>query len=531
MATDSSSTGTAGTRPVNAIGTDNPWLVMALAVLLSAAALYPVFSVEIPPLADYPNHLARAHIIASIDASPELRSNYQVSWPLSPYLTMDWIMSSMARIMPVYEVGRLFVALTLVTIVAGALAVHLALFKRLSPWPLFVHLFLFNHLLAWGFLNFLFAVGLSLLALAAWIATARWPMWLRAILFTAASVAIFFTHVFALGIYALTIAGLELDRAWRARGDKPAPILLRDLAAAAAQFVAPIVLWLMAPMTMAEATMDAGSLLRALVTPVMMYGELLDGLTFAFVGFVLMLGFWSRSLRLAAPVRVPLAILAVAAVVLTLSPIGLWAEWRIPLALCLLLVAATEFRPRRLKSAAIVLCGALVLYGARVVTTAETWQHYNRHYEELRLASASIAKGARLLPVFDSQPYRMDRAVITGSMSLITIIERAVFVPFLFTNPTILPVHVAERNRFLDIIGPAHQRIQVSALVRSADPEKAAEERRQHHIPGGTVYWANWPKNFDYVLITHFSTNENPLPERLEKVHEGSFFDLYKVIR
>lgn len=415
------------------------------------------------------------------------------------------------------------------TIVAGTLAVHLALFKRLSPWPLFVHLFLFNHVLAWGFLNFLFAVGLSLLALAAWIATARWPMWLRAILFTAASVAIFYTHVFALGIYALTIAGLELDRAWRARGDKPAPILSRDLAAAA-QFVAPIVLWLMAPMTMGEATMDAGSLLRALVTPVMMYGELLDGLTFAFVGFVLMLGFWSRALRLAAPVCVPLAILAVAAVILTLSPIGLWAEWRIPLALCLLLVAATEFRPRRLKSAALVLCGALVLYGARVVTTAETWQRYDRHYAELRLASATIAKGARLLPVFHSQPFRMDRDVSTGSMPLITIIERSVFVPLLFTNPAVLPVRVAERNRFLDVIGPRYPRTQVDGLLEGADPERAAKLSRRH-VCGGTVYWANWPAHFDYVLITHFSTGENPLPEHLEKVHEGSFFDIYKVIR
>ncbi len=530
MATDSSSTDTAGTRPVKAVGTDNPWLVMALAVLLSAAALYPVFSVDIPPLADYPNHLARAHIIASIDASPELRSNYQVNWPLSPYLAMDWIVSSLAGIMPVYEAGRLFVALTLVTIVAGALAVHLALFKRLSPWPLFVHLFLFNHLLAWGFLNFLFAVGLSLLALAAWIATTRWPMWLRAILFTAASVAIFFTHVFALGIYALTIAGLELGRAWRARREKTPPIIVRDLVGGAAQFVAPIVLWLMAPMSMGDSAFRSGSLMRALVTPVIMYEEPLDGLIFAFVGFVLILGFWSRALRLAPPVGVPLAILAVTAVVLTLSPIGFWAEWRIPLALCLLLVAGTEFRPRGGKSALIVLCGALVLYGARVVTTAETWQRYDRHYAELRLASATIAKGARLLPVFHSQPFRMDRDVSTGSMSLITIIERSVFVPMLFTDPALLPVQAAARNRFLDVPGVGHPHTEVASLLEGADPEREAEPSLRD-ARGGSVYWANWPEHFDYVLITHFSTGENPLPEHLEKVHEGSFFDIYKVIR
>lgn len=326
MTTDNSSTEAARGRLGNAVGTKNPWIVLALAVLLTAAALYPVFSVEIPPLADYPNHLARAHIIASIDTSPELRSNYQVSWPLSPYLAMDWIVSSLAGFMSIYEAGRLFVALTLVTIVAGTLALHLALFKRLSLWPLFVHLFLFNHLLAWGFLNFLFALGLSLLVLACWVATAGRPIFIRVILFSTASVAIFFTHIFALGLYALTIAGFELGRAWRARGDTPAPIILRDLAAGAAQFVAPIMLWLMAPMSMGELTMEAGSLIRALVTPVTMYAGPLDGLMFAFVSFVLILGFWFRDLRLARPVGIPLAILGIATVVITLSPIGLWAS-------------------------------------------------------------------------------------------------------------------------------------------------------------------------------------------------------------
>ena len=530
MTTDNSSTEAARGRLGIAVGTKNPWIVFALAVLLTAAALYPVFSVEIPPLADYPNHLARAHIIASIDTSPELRSNYQVSWPLSPYLAMDWIVSSLAGFMSIYEAGRLFVALTLVTIVAGTLALHLALFKRLSLWPLFVHLFLFNHLLAWGFLNFLFAMGLSLLVLACWVATAGRPIFIRVILFSTASVAIFFTHIFALGLYALTIAGFELGRAWRARGDTPAPIILRDLAAGAAQFVAPIMLWLMAPMSMGEWTMEAGSLIRALVTPVTMYAGPLDGLMFGFVSFVLILGFWFRDLRLARPVGIPLAILGIATVVITLSPIGLWSEWRGPVALSLLLIAGTEFRPRHHKSVMVVLCCALLLYGTRVVTTAETWRRLDLRFTELRQASASIAKGARLLPVFHSQPPRLDRDVSTIQLSLITVIERATFVPMLFTNPTQLPVQAAERNRFLDWTGPRHPFAQLDGLLEGADPERATE-LSQRYLPDGMLYWANWPENFDYVLFVHFSTGENPLPEHLEKVHEGSFFDIYRVIR
>ena len=59
-------------RP-SAIGARAGGRLLALAhLVLLAAALAPLFLVEIPALVDYPNHLARMHILAELGGSPEL---------------------------------------------------------------------------------------------------------------------------------------------------------------------------------------------------------------------------------------------------------------------------------------------------------------------------------------------------------------------------------------------------------------------------------------------------------------------------
>ncbi len=56
------------------------WAVVALYLSLTAIALYPVLSVAVPPLVDYPNHLARMHILANWASDPALQRNYVVDW-------------------------------------------------------------------------------------------------------------------------------------------------------------------------------------------------------------------------------------------------------------------------------------------------------------------------------------------------------------------------------------------------------------------------------------------------------------------
>ncbi len=92
------------------------WVVALIYGLLTCAAVLPVFSVNVPLLVDYPNHLARLQILATIDDVPALQERYAVEWAVLPNLAMDALLPPLVGVLSVFEVGRLFIALTLLLI-------------------------------------------------------------------------------------------------------------------------------------------------------------------------------------------------------------------------------------------------------------------------------------------------------------------------------------------------------------------------------------------------------------------------------
>jgi hypothetical protein len=91
--------------------------VAAYAVLV-ALTLSPLLFASIPPLVDYPDHLARMWILAHGS------ENYQANWYLLPALAMDLIVPPLGHIMPVETAGRLFIALTMVLPVIATVVLH-----------------------------------------------------------------------------------------------------------------------------------------------------------------------------------------------------------------------------------------------------------------------------------------------------------------------------------------------------------------------------------------------------------------------
>jgi hypothetical protein len=67
---------------------------------LFAAAAVPVLVCDTLPLFDYPNHLARMHILADLARSPDLQRFYTIEWRPVPNLAMDAIVPALAHIMP-----------------------------------------------------------------------------------------------------------------------------------------------------------------------------------------------------------------------------------------------------------------------------------------------------------------------------------------------------------------------------------------------------------------------------------------------
>lgn len=168
--------------------------IAAVYLLLTAAALLPLFLVDVVPLANMPNHMARIRILAEFGQDPSLAANYRLNWALQPNLAVDLLLTPLAGLVPPLELGRLFTAFAMLVLIGGTLALHRVLHGRVGLWPAALFLFVFNHVLIWGFLNFLLGLGLALWLFAAWIATQGRGGWARIALFGVAGAGMFFVH-------------------------------------------------------------------------------------------------------------------------------------------------------------------------------------------------------------------------------------------------------------------------------------------------------------------------------------------------
>src|SRR5271170_3771375 len=178
-------------------------------LLLSLIAVLPIVSVRLPPILDYPNHLARMHILAALPGSADLARYYRAVWTPIPDLAFDAIVPALATIMPVEIAMRIVLAAMLLALAGGCVALHRVAFRHWSVWPLFAFLLLYNRMLLWGFLNYLTGVALMLWALAAWMAMERQSPWIRIAVGAVLATAIYFAHLAAFGAYALAIIAMS----------------------------------------------------------------------------------------------------------------------------------------------------------------------------------------------------------------------------------------------------------------------------------------------------------------------------------
>ena len=105
-------------------------------MVLAAITLSPLFWVRVPPLVDYPNHLARMWILVYSKEVPELAGNYIVHWRILPDRAIDLVVSLLSWILPVEQAGRVFIASTMLLLIGGTLTLHRVLHGRIEIWPI-----------------------------------------------------------------------------------------------------------------------------------------------------------------------------------------------------------------------------------------------------------------------------------------------------------------------------------------------------------------------------------------------------------
>lgn len=483
----------------------------------ASAALWPAPAV----LVDYPNHVARAHVLAHLDA-PALAAHYAAdAQPLIPYLGLDAVLVPLTALLGADAAARLGLTAVLVALTGATLLLDRVLNGRVRWTAAAVLLVLFNALVSWGNLNYLLGVAGVLALLAGWIAAERWPGMRRLAVFAAASTVLFLVHVIAAGVWAMLVAAYELGRLAQT-GDR------RGLLPGALQFLPAAALWLAVPHSMRVFEVSEtrwGSLaehLLALASPFtfdVWLGRfhsptaLADWVTLLVVLGGLAAAGVTRRLsidrRLWAPLLLGLAFTLAVPVFVQ----GIWANHlRLPTVMACLLAAGITLRPPAPRRAAVALAGLLVL---RLATLVPQMTACGATIAELRQAFALLPQGARLLPVLDSG---RDGAMCKPWQSFshaaaLAVIERDAFVPIVFWENTLLDLRDAAWKTAGD--------------MRTVSPDQL---RRGAALPVDAAdYWKGWPLLFDAVLWLHFGAPAAPLPEALSLLYQGDGFALYRV--
>jgi hypothetical protein len=425
---------------------------------------------------------------------------------------MDLVVMGLATIMTLETAGKTFITLTLMLLSSGTIALHTALHKRLSAWPLIVFLILYNLMFLLGSLSFLFGLGMGLWMLAAWIFLPRHPLWPRILIFCPLVVALYFAHLSAFGVYLLALLGYEFAhyREQRAEGIHVSPFTFTPTLM---QLVIPALLFLASPTAGGYKLFEYNYFLNKLITPfflVLNYSLLLDGLTFVFIAEIIALGLITKRLTINKAMywalgAVTVAYLAIPSLFFSSS----LADSRIFVGLALLFVAGSDMRLRTAAEARMLMLSLLGTFVLRIGFINHHWQAANHLQNKYFQAFDKLPQGAKLLTLIgDKGKWENKYDFWTmWNFPCWAIIKKSAFVPTLYALPMQQPVSFTLPYREL--------------------ANQAADWRLQNmKTPPPHIV-----NNFDYVLIerTHPAFTL-PSQSNLRLINSGDNFRLFKVV-
>jgi hypothetical protein len=501
------------------------WDLVTLALCFAAAlgvAAVPVLLAKLPVLEDYPNHLARAYIIAVHGQHTLLDRFYDIDWRMVPDLAFDLVVPPLARAVGIYAAGKIFILLTLALLLAGPLAIHRALFGRYSPAPLVAAIFLYNPMLLGGLLSYFFTLGCALCAIAAWIALRGRSPALRGAVSCIAATALFVGHLVAFGIYGVALLCFE---AWCFLSRRPGPHYRTvDALAFALPFAIPAVFLALGGSSGGafSATWDFGWKIGGLWLAVSSTAKRIDAVVVVFL-LSSAIFLWRRGRLQFHPAALPLA-LGSGAVYLAMPLVFMesWgADLRLATAGVFLFIGFVSIRLDSAATRAMFLGVLLVLVALRAGLVERQWRASERIFAEIERSMASIEPGSTVLVA------RENRA-LPGPISYfpcLVIIERSSLCALEFSDPGkwILVVKPAYRQRTALLDNPPL----LDELRRP--PRSWAEVDLSHDPTVQPVYWANWRSDYDYVYL--LAADPDPMPAALHLVTQGTGFQLYRVIR
>src|SRR5262247_3702974 len=470
------------------------WQIAALFMTLAAIASIPILLYPWPPLSDYINHLARMHVIATIDSDPNLALFYQVEWQVIPNLMMDLIVPILQRVMNVYLAGQVYTIMSFVLILSGTLALNRQLYRHWSVLPLIAFPLLYNNVFLVGTMNYLFAIGL-----------------------------------YGLGLFAFELQRLLALSARKPLGstsEHPAPRELPawvDFVASGIPFLPVLPLLLMSPTWTLrwDFTWEFSGKLNGLLFVIEVYSRYATFFLATIVAIAALFAIRHRALRFH---PFGWVLLAVGGATYLALPRVLFdtymADQRLPIALAFMVIACAHLDLRDefvRRGFATVL---VLLLAVRAFEVQGVWRELSRGTASFRESVRQIERGSKVLVAY-ADPDNGDNAreLWLTHAACLAIIERSALVTTAFTVLGKQVMHV--RRNYRDRVDtedgtpPSIRQLLSSAELTDWDDPP---------------YWARWTTDYDYLYILFTDRDyANPDPTRLIPVFAGNRFVLYQI--
>jgi hypothetical protein len=485
------------------------WVLVA--AILAAGLSGPLLLTEIPPVLDYPNHLARAYLLAFGPGDPMLSRIYVPHWAIIPNLLLDLLLPPLLQSLPVHVAGRLALATSLFMPIVGLLVYNRVLFGRLTLWPLASALVAFNGAFLLGFMNFLFSVGGAFLTAAVWV---RWRERAPAVTVLATAigaVAVFFCHLVGLSLLLALIAAYELDRPLGSGRDDRKRLAARMLAAGVV-FVPPLVLYSLSPTAKAAGPtlwLPIMSKPLLIMAPLMNYDFILDACNACFVIACICFAVGQRWLFVPRSGVIAIGLLLTAYLAAPFRLMGgAFFDYRFAIILGYLVFATSRESQGLPAGAAAGLFGSmLMLFCVRLATLAGVWQSQATEVAEMQAALSIVPPGSRVLiatvTTKDAPTYwhsvprvrSIDGLYVANvHLPVLLLVQRRAMPQTLFSDPSQQPIAVLPAYRDSTGSQAAWGVPSYSLLENGAnDPEVL----RMH------PYLADWPSKFDFVVVVN----------------------------
>jgi hypothetical protein len=497
-----------------------------IAVLFFALLLLttiPVWTHPLPPLADYVNHLARMHVIATIDRDVNLSRYYEIDWQIIPNLMMDLVVPVVARATNVYLAGQIFTVACFFSIASGVLLLNRSLFGRWSPVPLIALPLLYNYVFLVGVMNYMFGIGLVLWALGAWILLREraWPWRLGvSVLF---AFALFFCHLFALGLYGLGLLASETWRLWCQRQEPVRRRLINFLACGMPfLFVLPLLLASPTLQLAGDMSWEPRGKLDGLIYVIEAYADIV---ALALSAVLAAACAWMVRHRLLQVHPFAWVLMGMSIVVYLLMPRVFFATYmadqRMPVAIAFMIIASIDAVLLRREVRRGFIAILLVLLALRIIEVDVAWARQSATTREFRQSVRRVKPGAKVLVAYSGQSSGDDvRDFSLVHAACLAMIERSALVTTAFTVRGKQILHTRpEYEHIVDNEDGTPPSIGQLVIAGNEAPDEDETE-----------YWRQWPSRFDYLYVL-FTDDDAPNPdsEVLTLLFEGDRFQLYSI--